>query len=77
MQPKVDCVEAPWIVPERVDLGRELHRLPTGPANKALLREQRFETSLEEANLVGNIYREDSNGTAPSGTEILRYVESP
>jgi enediyne polyketide synthase len=39
-----------------VDLGDVIYSVPPGPVNKALLREQVFETSLEESNLVGNIY---------------------
>jgi acyl-CoA thioesterase FadM len=39
-----------------VDLGCELYAGPSGPINKVLLREQVFDTSLEDANLVGNIY---------------------
>ena len=43
--------------PRAVDLGRELYCVPPGPAQAAsLLREQIFETTLEDANLVGNIY---------------------
>jgi phytoene dehydrogenase-like protein/acyl-CoA thioesterase FadM len=44
----------------RAVLGRELYRAPPGPASAAsLLREQVFETSLEDANLVGNLYFAD------------------
>jgi acyl-CoA thioesterase FadM len=39
-----------------VDLGPALWTAPPGPVNKALLREQVFETSLEDSNLVGNLY---------------------
>ncbi|MFY9580559.1 MAG: thioesterase family protein [Gaiellaceae bacterium] len=39
-----------------VDLGQVLWAAPPGPVNKALLREQVFETSLEDSNLVGNLY---------------------
>jgi acyl-CoA thioesterase FadM len=39
-----------------VELGEVIYSVPPGPVNKALLREQVFETSLEESNLVGNIY---------------------
>jgi acyl-CoA thioesterase FadM len=39
-----------------VDLGDVLYSVPAGPINRALLREQIFETTLEESNLVGNIY---------------------
>jgi enediyne polyketide synthase len=43
--------------PRRAELGRELYRAPPGPVSAAsLLREQVFETSLEDANLVGNLY---------------------
>ncbi|RJX28815.1 MAG: SDR family NAD(P)-dependent oxidoreductase [Desulfurivibrio sp.] len=39
------------------DFGEELHREPEGPVrNAALLREEIFQSSLENANLVGNIY---------------------
>jgi enediyne polyketide synthase len=41
---------------EPIELGPELRRVPPAPVNRALLREQVFETTLEEANLVGNIY---------------------
>jgi phytoene dehydrogenase-like protein/acyl-CoA thioesterase FadM len=38
-------------------VGEELHREPEGPVrNAALLREEIFQSSLENANLVGNIY---------------------
>lgn len=40
----------------QVDLGPALWTAPAGPINRALLREDVFETTLEEANLVGNIY---------------------
>jgi acyl-CoA thioesterase FadM len=39
-----------------VDLGEVLWAARPGPVNRALLREDVFETTLEEANLVGNIY---------------------
>ncbi len=39
-----------------VDLGPVLWAAPPGPVNRALLREQVFETSLEDSNLVGNLY---------------------
>jgi acyl-CoA thioesterase FadM len=39
-----------------VDLGPVLWAAPPGPINRALLREDVFETTLEESNLVGNIY---------------------
>jgi|GEM_PF-205468 len=39
------------------DFGNELYREPDGPVrNTALLREEIFQSSLENANLVGNIY---------------------
>lgn len=41
---------------DEIDLGPLVHRVPAGPINPALLRDQVFETSLEDANLVGNIY---------------------
>jgi enediyne polyketide synthase len=40
-----------------VNLGDDLHSEPAGPArSSALLAERTFETTLEDANLVGNIY---------------------
>jgi enediyne polyketide synthase len=39
-----------------VDIGPTLWVAPAGPINRALLREDVFETTLEESNLVGNIY---------------------
>jgi acyl-CoA thioesterase FadM len=39
-----------------VDLGAVLWSAPPGPINRAVLREQVFETTLEDSNLVGNIY---------------------
>lgn len=39
-----------------VELGRELYRVPVGPMNGPLLREQTFETALEDTDLIGNIY---------------------
>jgi hypothetical protein len=40
-----------------VDSGKELYPEPAGPVkNSSLLQEQIFETTLEDANLVGNIY---------------------
>lgn len=39
-----------------VELGRELYRAPVGPMNGPLLREQTFETALEDTDLIGNIY---------------------
>jgi len=48
---------APFPPPgEPVDLGPVVARVPPGPVNRALLAERVFETSLEEANVVGNIY---------------------
>jgi phytoene dehydrogenase-like protein/acyl-CoA thioesterase FadM len=39
------------------DFGRELYREPAGPIQPAaLITERTFETTLEDANLVGNIY---------------------
>jgi enediyne polyketide synthase len=38
------------------DLGSELYRAPTGPLAASRLAKQVFETTLEDANLVGNIY---------------------
>ncbi len=37
------------------DLGEELYRAPTGPIAGPLLREQSFETSLEDTDAIGNI----------------------
>lgn len=42
--------------PDAIDLGPTLYAAPAGPVNKALLYEHVFESSLEDANLVGNIY---------------------
>ncbi len=39
-----------------VELGRELYRAPAGPIAGPLLREQTFETTLEDTDLIGNIY---------------------
>jgi acyl-CoA thioesterase FadM len=40
-----------------LNLGTDIYRAPAGPTiTKPLLRDQIFETSLEEANSVGNIY---------------------
>jgi enediyne polyketide synthase len=41
---------------ETLGLGVELHRTSLGPRTGRILREQDFQTSLEDANLVGNIY---------------------
>ncbi len=42
---------------QRVDFGKSLYREPDGPVNESsLLKEDIYETSLEDANLVGNIY---------------------
>jgi acyl-CoA thioesterase FadM len=51
-------VEDPSTTPvQNAARGRELFRARGGPAfNKPMLREQLFETSLEESNLVGNVY---------------------
>jgi acyl-CoA thioesterase FadM len=39
------------------DCGKEIYRVPVGPIQPAaLLKERIFETTLEDANLVGNIY---------------------
>jgi len=44
-------------VARELDLGADIYRAPTGPTiTKPLVRDQIFETSLEEANSVGNIY---------------------
>lgn len=39
-----------------VELGRSLWSAPPGPAGGPVLHEEVFDTSLEESNLVGNIY---------------------
>ena len=39
-----------------IDLGAELYHAPAGPQVKPLLFEQTFDTGLEDANLVGNLY---------------------
>lgn len=41
---------------EPIDLGPELWSVPPGPGGGAVLHEETFDTSLEESNLVGNIY---------------------
>ena len=56
MMPQAGTAPSTWQMPERVKLGRELCRIAPGPGNKALLREQFFDTALEESNLVGNVY---------------------
>ncbi len=40
----------------KLDLGRELYRTPPGPKVRPILKEKIFETTLEESNMVGNIY---------------------
>jgi enediyne polyketide synthase len=47
---------ATWQMPGGSDLGEQIHRATSGPTHMTVLYEQQFETSLEEANLVGNIY---------------------
>jgi acyl-CoA thioesterase FadM len=42
--------------PEAIELGPLLYAAPPGPVNKSLLYERVFDSSLEDANLVGNIY---------------------
>lgn len=39
-----------------IELGLELYRAPVGPIAGPLLREQTFETTLEDTDLIGNIY---------------------
>lgn len=39
-----------------IDLGAELWSAPPGPGSGTVVHEETFDTSLEEANLVGNIY---------------------
>jgi len=46
--------EAPF--PTELALGKELHRTSRGPRAGRVLLEEVFQTSLEDANLVGNIY---------------------
>ncbi len=41
---------------DEVDLGSPLWSAPPGPAGGPFLHEEAFDTSLEESNLVGNIY---------------------
>ncbi|MGK7878136.1 MAG: SDR family NAD(P)-dependent oxidoreductase [Xenococcaceae cyanobacterium] len=59
MVPQFEAPNVPAILPEplaNIDLGPELYRAPTGPIVRPLLGEQTFETTLEDANLVGNVY---------------------
>jgi acyl-CoA thioesterase FadM len=51
-----DGTHPAWQIPGAADLGDEIHRSVSSPTTMAVLHEQQFETSLEEANLVGNIY---------------------
>jgi acyl-CoA thioesterase FadM len=55
-RPDVRAQLVPQPAAADLDLGEVIYSVPPGPINKALLREQVFETSLEESNLVGNIY---------------------
>jgi len=58
-----------------LDFGESLYQEPEGPVQQeALLAEQIFETSLEDANLVGNIYF--SNYYKWQGRVIGRYLNS-
>lgn len=45
-----------WEVSGKTDLGAEIYRAAGGPSQQIVLREQCFETALEDTNLVGNIY---------------------
>jgi acyl-CoA thioesterase FadM len=54
--PEVRAQLVPQPAAADLDLGEVIYSVPPGPINKALLREQVFETSLEDSNLVGNIY---------------------
>jgi enediyne polyketide synthase len=57
--PSSDISYHPSVRPEpfkELDLGELLYQSPNNPKEKKLLQEQTFETTLEEANLVGNIY---------------------
>lgn len=59
MAPKSETPNLYLPLPEHrtnINLGRELYRAPASPIIQPLLREQTFETTLEDANLVGNIY---------------------
>jgi enediyne polyketide synthase len=41
---------------DEIDLGELIWESPPGPVNRTFLHEETFDTSLEESNLVGNIY---------------------
>ncbi|WP_085315806.1 type I polyketide synthase [Derxia lacustris] len=47
---------AGWNTGQRADPGRLLRAVPAGPAARVPLAEEVFDTTLEDANLVGNIY---------------------
>jgi enediyne polyketide synthase len=46
----------PHPTPDEIDLGGELWCAPPGPSGGPVLHEETFDTSLEESNLLGNIY---------------------
>jgi acyl-CoA thioesterase FadM len=54
--PEVRAALEPSPAPDELELGPELWSAPPGPAGGPVLHEESFETSLEESNLVGNIY---------------------
>lgn len=54
--PEVRAALEPSPAPDDVHLGSPLWSAPPGPAGGPVLHEEAFDTSLEESNLVGNIY---------------------
>jgi len=54
--PEVRAALEPTPATDDVDLGLPLWIAPPGPAGGPALHEEQFDTSLEESNLVGNIY---------------------
>jgi acyl-CoA thioesterase FadM len=54
--PDVRAALEPSPPADELDLGPELWSAPPGPAGGPVLHEEAFDTSLEESNLVGNIY---------------------
>jgi enediyne polyketide synthase len=54
--PETRALLEPHPAPDQIDLGGELWLAPPGPSGGLVLHEEAFDTSLEESNLVGNIY---------------------
>ena len=52
----VVAAEQPWEVGASAGLGAVVRQSVHGPVGRVVLHEQRFHTTLEDANLVGNIY---------------------